>query len=361
MMDDRDALRQQLKVLEDDVPPMPEGLHQRWMRAVEEEPMDKTPPGKKTSQWKRLLAVAAAAVFVIGGAIWAKDVNLGQSKNSYVLLQEDTATEDTASYSRNSSLLMSTGSTDSSGAGASLYTNNDEGGYGGEDNIASQQETKIIRTVSLTLGTTAFDDTLSSIKQACFDAGGRVEYASEYGSTSQRSASLTLRIPSEQLDLFLEGTNGWGRVIRRSETAEDVTESYYDTKGRLETQQALMARLKELTEKAESLEDILSLESQMADTQYQIDRLTGILQSTDNQVSYATVNVSVQEEKAADTAQNTEESLLSRMGSALKVGADAFVSFLSDALVFLVYALPFLGVVAVVVITVVIVRKKRNK
>lgn len=358
MMDDRDALRQQLKVLEDDVPPMPEGLHQRWMRAVEEEPMDKTPPGKKTSQWKRLLAVAAAAVFVIGGAIWAKNVHLGKSQSGFVLMQEDSTTEDTFEYSSNRTTLMSTGST---GAGASLYTNNDEGGYGGEDNIASQQETKIIRTVSLTLGTTAFDDTLATVKQACFDAGGRVEYASEYGSTSQRSASLTLRIPSEQLDLFLEGENSWGRVIRRSETAEDVTESYYDTKGRLETQQALMARLKELTEKAESLEDILSLESQMADTQYQIDRLTGILQSTDSQVSYATVNVSVQEEKAADTAQNTEESLLSRMGSALKVGADAFVSFLSDALVFLVYALPFLGVVAVVAITVLIVHKKRKQ
>ncbi len=358
MMDDRDALRQQLKVLEDDVPPMPEELHQRWMHAVEEEPMDKTPPGKKTAQWKRLLAVAAAAVFVVGGAIWAKQVNLGQSQNAYVLLETDSSTEDAAEYSSNANMLMSTGST---GVGASLYTNNDEGGFGGDDTASSQQETKIIRTVSLVLSTATFDDTLSSIKQACFDAGGRVEYVSEYGNTAQRSASLTLRIPSEQLDLFLEGTNGWGRVIRRSETAEDVTESYYDTKGRLETQQALMARLKELTEKAESLEDILSLESQMADTQYQIDRLTGILQSTDSQVSYATVNVSVQEEKAADTAQNTEESVLSRMGSALKVGADAFVGFLADALVFLVYALPFLGVVAVVVAVILIVHRKRKK
>ncbi len=358
MMDDRDALRQQLKVLEDDVPPMPEGLHQRWMHAVEEEPMDKITPGKKSSQWRRILAVAAAAVFVIGGAIWAKDVNLGQNQGRLVLMQEDSDTADTYEYSSNANLLMSTGS---GGARTSLYTTSEENSFGGDDTADAQQETKIIRTVSLTLGTTAFDDTLSTIKQACINAGGRVEYASEYGSTSQRSASLTLRIPSEQLDTFLEGTNGWGRVIRRSETSEDVTESYYDTKGRLETQQALMARLKELTEKAESLEDILKLESQMADTQYQIDRLTGILQNTDNQVAYATVNLSVQEEKAADTAQNTEESLLSRMGSAMKVGADAFVGFLSDALVFLVYALPFLAVVGVAVIVVLVVRKKRNK
>ena len=85
----------------------------------------------------------------------------------------------------------------------------------------------------------------------------------------------------EQLDDYFSGTSGLGRVISREESATDVTESYYDTQARLETQQALMARLQALVTDAADLSDLLTLESQIAETQYQIDRLQSSLNSTD--------------------------------------------------------------------------------
>ena len=354
--EDPEALRQSLAALKDEVPPMPEGLHQRWMNAVEESPMQDTPI-RTPRPWKRILAAAAAAVFVIGGTILTRDLNIGApSRNTAkdsgyaIYAEEDRYAADDAENGAGGMMLKS-----------ASYTSNDETSYAAYGaNSDDTMEQKIIRNVTLRLGTRDYDTSLAALRAACEEAGGNIASITESGS-NVRNATMTLHIPAENLDAFLEGTGAWGRVIRRSESSEDVTESYYDTKARLETQQALMARLKELVEKAQDLSDVLALESQMADTQYEIDRLTGILQNTDRKVSYATVDVSLQEEKAADDAENTELTLGQRLSGALHTGAEAFVGFLSDAAVFLTCALPFLAVVAVAAIVIRLVRKKRKQ
>ena len=178
---------------------------------------------------------------------------------------------------------------------------------------------------------------------------------------AQQQMQLTLRVPAEKLDAFLEGAGGAGRVTRREESAYDVTESYYDTKARLETQQALMARLQALVTDAADLSDLLALESQIADTQYQIDALQSRLNSTDRQVDYATVNVSLREEIPSDSITDVEMTLGQRIGHALTTGWDIFTSFLGDTAVFLVAALPFLALVAVAWIVVRMIRRSRRR
>lgn len=350
--DENEALRQELEALRKDVPPMPEGLHQRWMKAVEESPMQHKP--SQRTPWKRALAVAAAAVFVIGGTLLTRDLDLGQpmTKNAHM----------TAEYAM-----------DVDGA----Y----DGGYGGYsagtaqntvymarsaapesapmDTAAQEQTQKIIRTVSLRMGTRTYDDSLAALKQGCADAGGWIASLTENGG-DVRTAYLTLRIPAGQLDAFLEGAGGWGRMISRSESTEDVTESYYDTKARLDTQQALMDRLRSLVDAAQELSDVLALEAQMAETQYEIDRLTASLQSTDRQVDYATVSVTLREETAGDDAENSGLSLGERLMGALNAGWDAFAGFVQDAAVFLVSALPFLAVAAVAAVLFHLIRRWRK-
>ena len=128
--------------------------------------------------------------------------------------------------------------------------------------------------------------------------------------TGLRTAYLTLRIPQSALDAYIAGTEGLGRITSRSESAQDVTESYQDTAARLETQKALLARLQALITESADLSDLLELESQIADTQYQIDRLQASLNSTDRQVSYSTVNI---------TLKDTVVSVSSTVFSSLRV------------------------------------------
>ena len=164
-----------------------------------------------------------------------------------------------------------------------------------------------------------------------------------------------------RLDALLESAGSVGRVIRRTETAEDVTDSYQDTAARLATQQAKMERLQALMSDTASLSDVLELESAIADTQYTIDSLQGQLNHTDSQVNYATVDVTLREESAADAATR-DMSLGERLLTGLQTGWETFRDFIKDMLVFLSAALPYLATLAVVGIIIrLIYRKKRGK
>ncbi len=349
-----DQLDQDLRSLQEDVPPMPEDFHAGWMTKVEEETMQKT---SKRNSWTRILSVAAALVFVVGGTLLTRD-DLAPSKAP----QEDytyTSYGTTNGYSLR-------------GAGSASNTVYDsEASYDGgmvmmaksTSDMAVEEATeakKIIRTASLTITTQQFDESLAALKQLCEEKGGWISYCYENASSYRRTANLTLRIPASELDAFLTGVGDAGRITRRSESADDVTESYYDTQTRLETQRALMARLQALVTDAADLSDLLALESQIADTQYQIDRLQANLNSTDRQVDYATVDVSLQEEIPSDSLTDVEKSLGERLMDAIQTGWEAFAEFLGDMAVFIAAALPFIGVIVVLVIVVKIIRKKKK-
>ena len=63
----------------------------------------------------------------------------------------------------------------------------------------------------------------------------------------------------------------------QSDTAENISERYYDTQSRLETAQIKLERLQELLKKAESMEDIITIESAISETEYEIEDLSGTM------------------------------------------------------------------------------------
>lgn len=362
------VLLKELPLLKDEAPPIPEGFHNSWVQLVKEDASmtENTQPRKpgRFPAWRKLAATAAALVFVIGGTVLTRDQLSGAAgmpqDATYGSITNDEAGYNDAGYGtmaqpKSSSPNYSNGASTRSAAYSMESQSADTAGV-------AVQESKIIRTASLTIVTKDYGSSLAQLKQLCSDVQGWVSWSSEStASTGLRSASLTMRIPAAQLDSFLEGTGGTGRITYRSETADDVTDSYYDTAARLDTQKALMERLQALVTDAASLSDLLDLEAQLADTQYQIDRLTSSLQSTDRQVDYATVDITLREESIADDLTNPEMSFSQRLWSALTTGCGAFMDFVGDAAVFLVAALPFIGVVVVVVIGCCLYGKKRRK
>lgn len=365
------VLLKELEALRDDVPPMPTDFHARWTQAVKEDAMEKKNEARSwKGQWKRLLATAAAVVFVVGGTLLTRDEldmrlrNAGSANGKATQSMEDVEYMEEAGFGYD---MASPKAAPQGASNAMLYSMSRSAS--GADTVTgmmdtgseAEQESKIIRTASLTIATKTYEQSLASIRAQCEESGGWISWSSENESTGGlRRANLTLRIPSDKLDTFLADDFAGGRVTSRSETMDDVTDSYYDTAARLETQKALMARLQSLVTDAADLSDVLALEAQMADTQYQIDRLTSSLQSTDKQVNYATVDVNLREEKASDDLTNQDMSLAQRLTSALEAGWSMFVDFLGDAVVFLVAALPFIAVVAVVGVIVMIVKKRKK-
>ena len=369
-IDENEVLRDALSGLSEDVPPMPEGLHAAWMQKVEDD-MEETRIEKTRTRRSitRFLSVAAAMVFVVGGTLLTKDTLSSDALNMKSAPQEngrsimlpgsrafandssvyDYAVEETA----DAEFTMDTGMVMMAKGVTTTST--------GSAPVPAPEEKKIIRSASLTIATQTFEDSLAALKSACEGQGGWIESSSENVNSYSglRTAYLTLRIPQDGLDTYLAGADGLGRITSRSESAQDVTASYQDTQTRLNTQLALMARLQALITESADLSDLLALESQIADTQYQIDSLQSSLNRTDRQVTYSTVDVTLKEEKVVELTDTTV-SLGERIKSAIQVGWEALSDFLQDMVVFLVAALPFIAIVVVVIIVVKIIRKRRK-
>ena len=372
-IDENEVLRDVLSGLNEGVPPMPENLHAAWMQKVEDDMEDKRIEKTRTRKSiTRFLSVAAAMVFVIGGTLLTRD-NL-ESERRDIAYQSTVV--DNASLKREAQSASSLYGTayandayaveEAADAEFTMDTGMVMMAKGATTtstaDIPAAAEKKIIRTASMTIQTQTFEESLSALKAACEQQSGWIESSSENVNsyTGLRTAYLTLRIPQDGLDTYLAGADGLGRITSRSESAQDVTASYQDTQTRLNTQLALMERLQALITESGDLSDLLALEAQIADTQYQIDALTASLSNTDRQVTYSTVDVTLKEEKSVELTDTTV-SLGERIQSAILVGWEAFTGFLQDMVVFLVAALPFIAIVAIVWFVVKIIRKRRNK
>lgn len=356
-----ELLRDDLDALAQEELPLPEGFHQGWMQLVEQEAdnMRKTSeaPKEQRRHFTRFLSLAAAAVFLVGGTLLTRDqLQLTAPSGRTEETSDDAYSGGTSGYTASDTLYMSESTRSAGVESYSLSAAN-----GGVEETA---ESKIIRTVSLSLGSGTFTQDLETLQGLCEEAGGWISYISVSGDEAQasRRASLTLRVPEEKLDAFLQGAGELGRVISQTETAQDVTASYQDIAARLATQQAKMERLQALMSETATLSELLELESAIADTQFTLDSLQSQLNQTDDQVAYATVDISLREESSADAVTTRELSLGERLLAGLKTGWGTFWSFCKDMLVFLSATLPYLVALTVIVIPArIIIRKKRHE
>lgn len=371
-IDENEVLRDALAGLNEEVPPMPEGLHAAWMQRLENSQRPVAGAEKPRTEkfftrksFTRFLSVAAAAVFIIGGTALTRDGLNAATMNSAAQrvqtldvkgAREPVEEEFALAEAYDDSWAVEDGAfTMTTMAAKARGVSNDAA-------AAVPAEKKIIRSASMTIVTKDYDAALENLRALCLAEGGWVEHSSEStsNSTQLRTAWLTLRIPQEALDGYLAGSQQLGRITSQSESATDVTASYQDTQARLDTQMALMDRLKALITESADLSDLLALESQMADTQYTIDALQSSLNATDRQVSYSTVDITLKEEDEP-ALTDTTVSLGDRITAALHTGWDALTGFVGDAAVFLVAALPFIGIVAVLIIGVNIWRKIKRR
>ena len=131
---------------------------------------------------------------------------------------------------------------------------------------------KIIYTANLTLETRDYDTARAALDAALSDADGYMESSSEYTNTdSTRSVSLTLRVPQDSYKSFLAAAAQSGSVTYQNQQAEDITTRYMDTEARLASLTAQRTRLQELQAQADTLADLLEIESSLSDVQYQIE------------------------------------------------------------------------------------------
>ena len=231
-----------------------------------------------------------------------------------------------------------------------------EAGDGTEDRLANA---KMVYTANIEAETQDFDACTASLEELVEKLGGYLEYASmgSYGDGS-RNASYTVRIPSARFKEFLASVGEIGHVISQDQNADNISERYYDTESRLTTQRTKMERLQALLAKAENMEDIITLETAISETELQIEQLTGSLRHYDALVDYATVELRLREVLRLSTVEEAPPTFGSRLGNAFVDGLHGFGDFLQGLAIFLAYNWIWLLVLALILLLVIKLSKR---
>lgn len=159
---------------------------------------------------------------------------------------------------------------------------------------------KWIITMDMSAETEDLDALLAALTEEIAALKGYVEdqnihNGSAYATRRYRNANLTVRIPAADVDGFTQAVAGIANVVSSSKSLEDVTLQYSDTETRVKALETEQNRLLELMESAESMADLLEIESRLTEVRYELERYTSRLKRYDNQIDYATVYLSIEE------------------------------------------------------------------
>lgn len=213
------------------------------------------------------------------------------------------------------------------------------------------QNRKWVITMNLTAETGDLDAALDAVLAKVSQMEGYVESQSvsggSAGSGRHRYANLTLRIPANVVDGFVEEVAGLTNLVSSSRNVQDITLTYSDTAGRVTALETEQARLLELMEQAENMSDLLEIEARLTEVRYQLENYASTLRLYDNQVDYATVSLYISEVEKYTPVE--EPGFWEKITSGL---ADSIVNLgetIVASITWLIIDLPYLAVIALAV------------
>ena len=240
----------------------------------------------------------------------------------------------------------------------------EDGGLTGDtDSTVLPEGRKWIITVNMSAETEDLDALMEALNGKISGLGGYVEdqdsyNGSMYSSRRYRSASLTVRIPAERVDEFTEEMSGIANVVSTNLSREDITLSYVATESRVKTLQTEEARLLELMEQAETMADLLEIESRLTDVRYELENRASQLRLYDNQVDYATIYLSIDEVQEYTPVE--EPTVWERISGGFVSSIKGVGNGLLDLLVWVLAKSPYLVILGGVTVGVVVLIKKRK-
>lgn len=236
----------------------------------------------------------------------------------------------------------------------------DETAESGGIEVVRPQDRKLITTVDMQAETREYDSFMSWLESHVAGAGGYIESSNMYAySQHERSSDLTLRIPADKLNGFLQEIGETCNVLQRSVQEEDVTLNYVDAESYRDALLVEQERLMELLEEADNLTDIMSIEDRLTTVRYQLQNYESTLRVFDNQINYSTVHLSVHE--VGELTEPEPESWGSRAIRGMKDNAKDIGRFFQELGLFIVTHLPTLLLLGLIVIIILLATAKKRR
>jgi hypothetical protein len=167
------------------------------------------------------------------------------------------------------------------------------------NNVGQSARIEQTGSLSLTVGKGALSKTMAQLSFLASAYNGFVQTSqTQSGAISASGApsgSITLQVPVDSFANVLKKVQALGKTDALSTKATDVTGQYVDLQARIAALQQSLAQYETILAKANSIGDVLSVQTQINSIQSQIEQEQGQLQVLNNETTYSTLTVSVSE------------------------------------------------------------------
>jgi hypothetical protein len=226
-------------------------------------------------------------------------------------------------------------------------------GYGAVDeDTARIAERMVIHTVELRLIVGDTQASLKAVQTLAGELDGYVASSRTWHTDEQLSASLTLRVPADQLNTALEKLRALAlEVDSESISGEDVTQEYVDLEARLRNEEAyekeLLALLTETRERTSDAEDILAVYERLTEVRGRIEQIKGRMQYLENMSAMATITVELIPSELMQPITVAGWHPTGTARSAIRALVNALQFFVDAGIWIVLFGLPVLIIIAI--------------
>lgn len=221
---------------------------------------------------------------------------------------------------------------------------------------------KLIRTVELEAETTDFDNLITQLTKKVTELGGYMEESridgnrlSNYSQPVAKMAVITARVPGDKLEQLVSAVESSSNIVAKVETTRDATLEYANVESLKKSLEIEQERVWMILEKAEDMEAILSLESHLTEIRYQLESMESQLRLFDNQVSYSTVQLRIQEVLSLTPEPLPTDTNANRIKNGFKNNLRNVTNGLVNLSIALITNIPYIIVIAVVCLVVLLI------
>ncbi|HPX65905.1 MAG TPA: DUF4349 domain-containing protein [Anaerolineaceae bacterium] len=165
---------------------------------------------------------------------------------------------------------------------------------------SSTQERLVIKTANMRVSVVDPVEAMWSVSQMATQLGGYVissESSSSVNSSGEyKTASISIRIPTQKLDVAMEkirqlSADGKDGVLSESTSGEDVTSDYVDTESRVRNLEAAEEQLMVLMENTTDLDKTMKVFRELTRTREEIEVLKGHMKYLRESASMSMISV----------------------------------------------------------------------
>ena len=154
---------------------------------------------------------------------------------------------------------------------------------------------KVVKTADLGLRSDEVRQSAARAQQVAATAGGTVLSSQVYRSDDSVTADLVLSVPSEEFERVLDELRSLGeKVTTDSISGQDVTEEYVDLKSRERNLRATEESLLRLYDRAENVEEALSIQRELTTVRGEIEMVQGRIKYLDQHAAYSQITLDIQ-------------------------------------------------------------------